>query len=282
MFSAISRLVGKGAAVGEAWLDIPLAEGERRAQAIRDDKIAHSALVKIIQDAASAEAIKDPDLLKRAIFSWGGERLRKQTNKEEVARKAADFATSTPMENDAKVPGDDWMNLFESHAERASSEEVRSLWGRVLDGEVRKPGAFSLRGLNFIATLDADMALIVEEFAPYLIENNLIVAIPAFRRSPYYDKLLALAGEGLIGLNSSFQFSFPKHGPAVLNCINGGEVVFQAEAGRTYFVPGSVLTKLGREIFSLAHGERGRDKEEEFIQALEASLSSQCAFRSLQ
>src|SRR5208283_1459027 len=57
------------------------------------------------------------------------------------------------------------LNIFERYAEDASSETMRALWARVLAGEIRRPGQFSLRTLRFMSELDATTAKLFESYA---------------------------------------------------------------------------------------------------------------------
>jgi hypothetical protein len=54
------------------------------------------------------------------------------------------------------------MNLFVSYAERASSEDLQDVLARILAGEIRRPGSFSLRTMQFMSVLDHDLAKSVE------------------------------------------------------------------------------------------------------------------------
>ena len=53
---------------------------------------------------------------------------------------------------------EDWLNVFEKHAENASSDRLREMWGHILAGEIRNPGSFSLTTLRVIAELDREIA----------------------------------------------------------------------------------------------------------------------------
>ena len=63
---------------------------------------------------------------------------------------------------DSKVPAvepdHDWTARFFGDVQDVSSEEMQTLWGSVLAGEVRDPGATSLRTLGILKDLDATTA----------------------------------------------------------------------------------------------------------------------------
>ena len=44
----------------------------------------------------------------------------------------------------------DWLNEFRGIACKKSSEDAQNLFSKVLAGEIRKPGSFSLRATNYL------------------------------------------------------------------------------------------------------------------------------------
>ena len=46
-----------------------------------------------------------------------------------------------------------------------SSEELQTLWGRVLAGEIKSPGTFSLRTLEFLKNTSHEEALKIAKLA---------------------------------------------------------------------------------------------------------------------
>jgi hypothetical protein len=48
------------------------------------------------------------------------------------------------------------------------------MWARVLAGEIRKPGAFSLVTLQFVSILDANTAAIINKVAPWVINGEIV------------------------------------------------------------------------------------------------------------
>ena len=250
---AIGRLVGKTAELGEKWLDIPAAEAERRAQAVRDDKDARSIAMKMLGEAVGTQAVADHALLGRAMSSFVDDRLRKQTNREEVARKAIDSLDEKQPAPDVIGPAEDWMNVFEAHAERANSEELRSLWGRVLAGEIRHRGAYSLRSLQFISLLDQNLAALVDKIGGFIVNESVIPDLIYFRRSPGLDELLTVADLGLVATDKSSEVSVPTSGPAHMKLGSDRVIRFTAIGNKQYRIAGAIITHLGKEIFPLVN-----------------------------
>lgn len=59
-------------------------------------------------------------------------------------------------------PDEDWINRFFSAAEDVSSEQMQELWGRILSGEIKKPGSYSLKTLDFVRNLTKADATLLE------------------------------------------------------------------------------------------------------------------------
>ncbi len=53
---------------------------------------------------------------------------------------------------------DDWAAYFFEHARHVSSEEMQTLWARILAGEVERPGSTSLLTLGVLRELDKEVA----------------------------------------------------------------------------------------------------------------------------
>jgi hypothetical protein len=68
----------------------------------------------------------------------------------------ASAQTEVPPSTEPEVspPSEDWLNIFEEHASRMSSEHMQKLFGKILAGEIRKPSAYSIKTLNIISQLD--------------------------------------------------------------------------------------------------------------------------------
>ena len=252
MVKTISRLVIGSGEAGAAWIDIIKAKGEKRAQAERDEIKARSSLLEAITPVASTTAIKDDDLVKRAIESWAGKRLREQINKEAVARETVKILSEDPPEPSSPGPTADWMNFFENYAEKASSDDLRAILGRALAGEIRSRGSFSLRTLQFITILDHKLALRLEKIAGFIVNHDAIPGLEYFARSPGYDIITELSGVGLLAQSSVLYLDFPpKLEIALPIAKNYMAIVPPSDEKRSVEIKGSTLTPFGTEVFAL-------------------------------
>ena len=66
-------------------------------------------------------------------------------------------ATDNPYE-------DDWLNAFDNEACQKSSEEMQERFARILAGEIKRPGSFSIRAIKLLGQIDSETASIFRTF----------------------------------------------------------------------------------------------------------------------
>jgi uncharacterized repeat protein (TIGR03899 family) len=89
---------------------------------------------------------------------------RKQNNIENIIEVAVEQIIQEPNVNSENID-QDWITRFFKIAEDISNDEMQKLWGRILSGEVKQPGSFSLRTLNLLKDLNKQEAEIFTKFA---------------------------------------------------------------------------------------------------------------------
>jgi len=97
--------------------------------------------------------------------------LRKEVN---VAK--AVLAAEAELEGDSQEPSathidDDWIFRWRDCASAVSSDELQTLWGRVLAGELKSPGSFSLRTLEFLKNLSQQEATDIAKLSRFVIAD---------------------------------------------------------------------------------------------------------------
>ena len=171
--AAIDRLVG---ALG----DVPAAKLETWANRIRNkgrvESATYEATVERIESAVGGEA-EAARLLDDVVASH----MELVANRHRVARRAIKLlalpspAAEPEPESAADEVDRDWLAHLAGYAENANSDKVRDLWGRVLAGEIRRPGSFSLMTLRVLAELDQRMAAWFEEATRFRFKNEFIL-----------------------------------------------------------------------------------------------------------
>jgi len=84
---------------------------------------------------------------------------RRQINLESVIEKAINNQIDPETNSDIDP---DWLTKFVEHAEEANSDRMRDLWGKILAGEISKPGKFSVKCLETIQKMTQKEACIFQ------------------------------------------------------------------------------------------------------------------------
>lgn len=254
VLKALDRLLGAAVDVPVAWLAQKKARIEAKTESYRLVEAA-------IGLCAATGAGVDPEIAERAMNVLVHQGYRKQINREAVAAAMIEDMREHVVNaaNDAPSPpsaelDEDWLNVFERYAEDASSDRLQGLWGRVLAGQVRKPGRFSTRTLKFLSEFSQADALTFEIFAKCALGDaapKSLVLPPD--RSDIRD-LIYLEANGIIqgstglGLTRTLTFDaggFGMMGEGDLRLVLKGE----ANAKFTYGI--IALTPLGQELVGL-------------------------------
>lgn len=87
-------------------------------------------------------------------------------------------AKGTLSEDVSEEPVDsDWIARFFGYAEDVSNEEMQHLWGRLLSGEVSRPGSFSMRTLELTRSLSSDEASIFHALCNYSLGGAFVFGL---------------------------------------------------------------------------------------------------------
>ena len=148
-----------------AAIDIPAAyltgiADERRAETEARIKLINTSAAQIAQQMQT-----DPEYARLAVQKFGQRVLREQVNLDLISQIAAselrDFSDSIDQsdpDESGETISDDWLNAFENEARQKSTEEMQTYFGKILAGEIRKPGSYSTRTVNILGSLDQNIA----------------------------------------------------------------------------------------------------------------------------
>lgn len=251
-FKAVSELLG-------GFIAIPAAKLQQYAQGIHDVTVARSAVTSALAKAAAEDVAQDRQLVKSMAEVLVPSSVRKVQNRFRVTQKAAEHLeaqTAQQGSDNASSPDADWMNTFMRHAEDASSERLQDLFGRILAGQVVRPGAFGPATLRALSELDQKIA---EDFM-FAWEKSVGDAVdlsPEWQIGDGFTRLTRLREAGLMANTDIATYS-----PAYSPVPNMPRLWAPMQAGGTYL--NIVLkanasaqwnhiefTRVGREIGSL-------------------------------
>jgi Protein of unknown function (DUF2806) len=185
-------------------------------------------------------------LIDRMIDRLVAEQFERQENREAIAIEAGQLLDENPPDMHTEGPSKDWLNVFSSYAEKATSARLRQHWAHVLAGEIRSPGTFSLATLQMFSILDPTWANDIATARSWVADNEWIPMVgDDLNRSPKYDLLLRLDSIGFLRLlDSAKTFSgtvmirFQKH--AIL-----------MHSDYEVRIPAALLTTQGKEALNI-------------------------------
>lgn len=170
------------------------------------------------------------------------------------------------LASDTQTPSDkqidfDWLESWREFASKATKEDARRLWGQVLAGEVKSPGAFSLRTLDFLRGLSPDEVADISRLGSLFIENRVFVLSDNVldRHGVTVDFLLEMQQLGLlsgVGANpptSELKASAPDQFKILLRAHGKALGVAHSDPSAALRLPAYLFTKLGREVMQLGH-----------------------------
>lgn len=170
--SAKSRIVAAFDRLGGNLFELINVPIEARNTEKRAKMEARVEAIKALTSAGVEKLKSNPEFAERALAAHYGSIFEKQDNKDGVLHAALnDLRRQPPNEEQAttgpQAIGEEFMGKFERYAEEATSDELREKWGRVLAGEIRKPGTFSGKVQRVIDELDGSTAKLFEDLCRY-------------------------------------------------------------------------------------------------------------------
>jgi len=241
---AVSRLIGGVA-------DIPAAGLERISARIRSKTEGERKVSKAITEAVKGHVTADAELIERAANTLISKELRKQSNKEAIARKTIEHLQDDSKEEDApQMPDEDWFNMFEQYAEQASSEKLQDMWARVLAGEIRRRHSFSLKTLRFVSELDQEVASTFEKWNSRVVAD--FIPKPTKMEGAELTEILLLEDFGLVtGGHGFLSKNVTISGGGITFPYPGKALHIVADTGTSIKIPALLLSRVGKEIASI-------------------------------
>lgn len=168
--AAIDRLGGN---IVET-MNVPLEARNRRARSVAEGE---TKLIEAAVEYGISQLGASPELAERAFKKHFRKVLASQDNSDGVIREAIeDLRQNPPSEEQSADPSpisEEFLENLERYSEGATTEELRSRWGRVLAAEVRAPGTFSSKVLRVVDELGPDTAALFEKISGVRLGNSI-------------------------------------------------------------------------------------------------------------
>lgn len=166
-------------------------------------------------EQTSVSDLNEGQLAARALERQSFKELAQQQNTEAIVSNAAQELSNDEFVPDEK-PELEWTTRFFRIAEDVPTEELQYLWGRILAGEIRRPGSFSLRTLEALRNLSKKEAENFVRLAPYILrsgDNYFYLRVPEYvvgqKGKLSFAEALSLNEAGLINSDNFLSVTFP-------------------------------------------------------------------------
>ncbi|PIB28125.1 hypothetical protein BFP78_15710 [Gaetbulibacter sp. 5U11] len=236
--------------------------------------IIESAKSKALAEGKESEAETYIRIQERLLFT----EVERQKNIDNVVEIAAEQLGQEKNVSEEPV-NKDWSKRFFNIVEDVSDEEMQSIWGRILAGEIKNPESYSLRTLEVLKNLSKKEAETFMKFASLAINSSGVSFILNFKN----EKLL----EENYKLNFGDRLLLEELGFLTANDLQFKILATKEQKSQVYFVIGNsiillekpenqpeqqlqvlVFTKIGKELLKLINSSANID----YIQLLASKI----------
>lgn len=263
-----------------------LAQAEKDAQQIRNGNLiskVEGGEVVLINNVEHYEPILDlPSMYAAVSDDLVSRHIQGEINLAKTILKAEQELLGQEMvapEEDIEI---DWINRWRDYALNVSSDEVQALWARLLAGEVKSPGRFSFRTMEFLKNLTKHEAKEIEQIVPFIFKEGFIYR--GYLESSDHGGLARTIHKWL---NWDLLYRMQELGLIQEIHEERATITLMSELGKKYFLRGAdkaiiyemplgkqlketyiSVTKLGVELVDIAGG----NSNIEYINALAAQI----------
>ena len=209
------------------------------------------------------------------------QQIEKLANLHKIALFAEEEAEGTPNEavSDEKIDTD-WFTRWRDYAQKVSNEELQRLWARILNGELKEPGRFSIHTMDILSRLSTSDAELISIAARHRIVKHIVRNAKTSLENAglSYEVLLRLealgvaqAVEAIGGAQTKLENLSRDAFQTSIVCNNRALLVEHEDPDKTVTLPVYAITMAGVEIMSLGSFEAN----EEYMREIGESLKGQ-------
>jgi len=257
---------------------LALAQTEKDAEDIRtgqksledfssDLRFAATALAPLQGKKRIEPTIDLPAVVEAAARQTIEDSVRRQVNVAHAIAHAEETLRDDPQPPPDRKVDDDWLYRWRDYAGDVSADTMQHLWGKILAGELKAPGSFSLRTLDFLRNLSQDEAQAIERLSRFAIENiiwraekNLLeeYGLP-FSTLLALQDLGVLSGVESLGLETTWKSSDSAKFVKALRSNGKVLLVRHDDAKKELKLQVYLITAIGRQILRLGSFEPQMD-----------------------
>ncbi len=189
--------------------------------------------------------------------------IRREVNLSRALLHAEATLEQDQQEPPEKQVDNDWLYRWRECASSVSTAELQSIWGSLLAGEIKSPGSFSFRTLDFLRNLSHSEAESIAKLSRFAIENMIVrydkdlldregITLAFLMEMQHLGVVSGVEGFGLtVTLDSLSQEKF------VQSLKSHGKVVISthADATKKLTLPVCLVSSLGRQVLGLGKFE---------------------------
>lgn len=208
-------------------------------------------------DDEKAISIVDKDLSLRAGRRLVAKAINTQKNMEDVAERADEILQSEPTAPTGRGETDQgWIDDCLEGAGKAYNDDLKNYWAKLLAGEIRNPGYYSLRVVDFMKKLSKNDAEKIKAMCRYVLysTDGRDAIILRYTDRPYtYSDLSFLMELRLIDSSNlvvkKYRFTKETGGGAMF--VHGNAGLLLTIAKKEYDLPIYSFTQLGKEMLTI-------------------------------
>ena len=204
-----------------------------------------------------------PDVMKSAEMCFAVDQARREINSTKAILFAEDQLAGDSQTPPNRQVEEDWLHAWKEYAGRVAAEDLQKLWGSVLAGEIKSPGRYSMRTMEFLKTLSKAEAEVICRLARYSIDGGIARSQMTYLEANGINfglllrmqDLGILSGVEAVGLSTNHKsMDRAKFIKALIS--NGKALIVEHEdPDKTLKLEVYLLTEVGVQIFGLGSFE---------------------------
>lgn len=201
-----------------------------------------------------------PDIALTAANIDVSESIRKEVNVSKAVLAAENILSNEDQTPTDKTVEDDWLFSWRENAGRVSSEELQGLWGSILAGEVKNPGSYSFRTMEFLKGLSKSEAELISKAAQYVVGGAIFRNKDSFLEQNgisfsvllFLQEIGIISGVEAVGLSITWNSLDPNKYMKPLICNNKVIILEHDDINKKADAEVYQITSVGRQILGLA------------------------------
>jgi hypothetical protein len=231
--------------------------GQKRLEDFSADlQFAATALAPLRAKTRIEPRIDLPSVVEAAARQTIEDSVRRQVNVAHAIAHAEETLRDDTQEPPSKKVDDDWLFRWRDCAGDVSPESMQNLWGRILAGEIKAPGSFSLRTLDFLRNLSQEEAVEIEKLSRFAIDgiiwrDDILKDELPFSTMMTMQDLGILSGVEALGLINNWISDDPTKFVKAFTSNGKALVITHDDPKKTLTLPVYLLTGVGKQLLRL-------------------------------